>query len=71
MSMAIKVSGLTVHFNKHVILHDINIDFTRHQINVLVGHSGSGKTTLLRALNRLNEEFEGCHTNGHTVFLTH
>ena len=32
-----------------------------------VGRSGSGKTTLLRALNRLNECFPGCRTQGQVL----
>ena len=64
MSTAIKISELNVRFNQHTILHDVNIDFEQHHINVLVGHSGSGKTTLLRAINRLNEEYENCYTDG-------
>ena len=31
---------------------------------MLLGRSGSGKTTLLRTLNRLNECFDGCRTDG-------
>jgi ABC-type lipoprotein export system ATPase subunit len=34
------------------------------QITVIVGPSGSGKTTLLRTINRLNECFPDCRTEG-------
>lgn len=64
MDIAIKISQLNVNFAQHHILHNLNIEFNRHQITTIVGHSGSGKTTLLRALNRLNEEYEHCHTTG-------
>lgn len=62
---AIKVKELVIHFHNHLVLNDINLNFQRNQIHVLVGRSGSGKTTFLRSLNRLNEEFSGCTTQGH------
>ena len=64
MSIAVNVSRLSVRFGKHTILNEVDMDFACYHINVLVGQSGSGKTTLLRALNRLNEEYEGCRTSG-------
>lgn len=64
MNTAIKVTQLNVSFAKHHILRNLNVTFARQQITVIVGHSGSGKTTLLRALNRLNDEYDNCHTSG-------
>ncbi len=64
MSVAVNVSQLSVRFGGHTILHDVNVRFSCNRITVMIGHSGSGKTTLLRALNRLNEEYDGCETKG-------
>lgn len=63
-----KIRGLRVSFNGVRIVDMERLDAPRSGITVLVGRSGSGKTTFLRALNRLNEEFAGCRTEGE-VFL--
>jgi len=58
------VAGLHVGFAGREVLHDLNADFYRGQVAVILGRSGSGKTTFLRALNRLNECFPGSETRG-------
>jgi phosphate transport system ATP-binding protein len=58
---AVELRGLRVGFAGRVVLHG----WTRTPgpaATVLVGRFGSGKTTMLRALNRLNECFEGAQT---------
>ena len=64
----IAVSGLNVHFSGKVVLAEVTFCLWPGQITVIVGPSGSGKTTLLRSLNRLNECFPDCRTEG-TVHL--
>lgn len=62
--MSIDINKLSVSFAKKYILNNISLNFTSKQITTIVGQSGSGKTTLLRSLNRLNEEYTNCHTQG-------
>lgn len=64
MNFCASVSGLGVSFSGHSALRDVHVDFPQGEISVLLGRSGSGKTTLLRALNRLNECFEGYSGEG-------
>lgn len=60
----IGISGLNVHFAGKAVLEDVSLALGPRQITVIVGPSGSGKTTLLRSLNRLNECFPDCRTEG-------
>lgn len=64
MRDAVTITDLSVTFGGRGVLHGINAVFPASGISVLVGRSGSGKTTLLRAVNRLNEEFPNCVTQG-------
>lgn len=61
---AAELRGLRVAFAGREVLHGVDLDAPARAATVLVGRSGSGKTTLLRALNRLNECFEGAQTRG-------
>lgn len=58
------VAGLAVCFAGREVLHDLNAEFCRGRVAVILGRSGSGKTTFLRAMNRLNECFPGSATRG-------
>lgn len=60
----VAVTGLTVRFSGKPVLHEVNLSLWAGQITVIVGPSGSGKTTLLRTINRLNECFPDCRTEG-------
>lgn len=60
----VAVEGLNVHFSGKTVLEDVTFALWPGQITVIVGPSGSGKTTLLRSLNRLNECFPDCRTEG-------
>ncbi len=62
--LAGQVSGLTVSFGQHRVLTDVSVKLYPNRIHLLCGPSGSGKSTFLRALNRLNDCFGGCHTEG-------
>lgn len=70
MNMSVRVENLSVSFLGKEVLHGVNAFFAPQTLSVLIGRSGSGKTTLLRSINRLNEEFEGCHTSGQIVLST-
>jgi len=60
----VAVSGLTIQFAGKAVLEEVNLALRRGQLTVIVGPSGSGKTTLLRSINRLNECFPYCRTEG-------
>lgn len=64
MNCAAQVRNLSISFDKHTIVSDVNLDIPSHKISVFIGRSGSGKTTFLRAFNRLNEEYANCQTQG-------
>ncbi|MBN1673143.1 MAG: phosphate ABC transporter ATP-binding protein [Kiritimatiellae bacterium] len=61
---AVTIRALSVAFDRKTVLHRVDMDVPREGITLLIGPSGSGKTTLLRTLNRLNECFENCTTEG-------
>ena len=59
-----QVSGLTVSFGQHRVLTDVSVKLYQNRVHLLCGPSGSGKSTFLRALNRLNDCFDSCCTQG-------
>ncbi|MDL2284262.1 phosphate ABC transporter ATP-binding protein [Oxalobacter sp. OttesenSCG-928-P03] len=63
-SAAICIEHLSVRFSGKPVLDDISVAIEPGGPTFLLGRSGSGKTTLLRAINRLNECFPGCETQG-------
>jgi phosphate transport system ATP-binding protein len=64
MTPAIDIRRLSVHFHGRTSLRDVSLAIPARSITVVIGPSGAGKTTLLRAVNRLNECFDGCRTAG-------
>jgi phospholipid/cholesterol/gamma-HCH transport system ATP-binding protein len=44
----IKVRGLTKSFGDHTVLRDIDLDFERSKVNVVIGASGVGKSVLIK-----------------------
>ncbi len=64
LESTVRVADLAVGFAGREVLHDLNAEFYRGRVAVILGRSGSGKTTFLRALNRLNECFPGSETRG-------
>lgn len=63
-SGAIRIAQLSVRFSGKAVIDDISLAIPAGGPTFLLGRSGSGKTTLLRAINRLNECFEGSETRG-------
>ncbi len=55
----IDVKHLDKHFGKLEVLKDLNINFVKGQVTVIIGPSGSGKSTLLRCLNGLEKPTNG------------
>lgn len=48
--VAISLRNIVKYFDKHKVLHEINLDIYKGEIFVLMGGSGSGKSTLLRIM---------------------
>ncbi len=60
----ISMRGLNVYYSEKHAIVDVTMDIMEKQVTAFIGPSGCGKSTLLRALNRMNEEIEGCRTEG-------
>lgn len=49
----IKLSGISMRWENHLALHDINLDINRGDFIAITGPNGGGKTTLLRIILKL------------------
>ncbi|HEX7503361.1 MAG TPA: ATP-binding cassette domain-containing protein, partial [Acidobacteriota bacterium] len=47
------IHGLSVHYGRHCVLRDLNLEILANEIFTVIGPANSGKTTFLHALNRL------------------
>lgn len=56
-----KLSHVNKTFGSNTVLKDINLDFPKGKVTVLVGPSGSGKSTILRSLNLLETPESGIY----------
>lgn len=65
--MTLSIQNLTVSFEGSTAIHDVSFDIQPGELTVIVGRSGSGKSTLLRAVNRLNECYDGSATTGRVL----
>jgi phosphate transport system ATP-binding protein len=63
----ISIQNLNLHFGKHHILKNVNIEIPEKQLTVILGPSGCGKTTLMKTLNRLVEMEETVKINGKII----
>ncbi len=63
------VKGLRISFFDREVLHRLDAAFPARKVSVILGRSGSGKSTLLRAINRLNECFDGYRGEGEVRVL--
>ena len=59
-----KIENLNVSYGDLHALKNINMNIPKNKIVSLIGSSGCGKSTFLKALNRLNENIEGCRWAG-------
>jgi phosphate transport system ATP-binding protein len=64
IDIAGEVRDLRVAFGGREVLRGVELAIPARGITVILGRSGSGKTTFLRSLNRLNECFTSCRTQG-------
>lgn len=46
----IEIRNVTMAYDSHIVIHDVNATIKRGSIFVIMGGSGSGKSTLLRAM---------------------
>jgi phosphate transport system ATP-binding protein len=65
---ALETIAFNAWFGDTRVLTDINIAFSKHRINCIVGPSGGGKSTLIRCINRLNDDVQGFTVQGGIYF---
>lgn len=58
----ININKVSVDFQGHKVLSDINMHIADHEIVVIIGTSGCGKTTLLKAVSGVIKDYEGSIT---------
>jgi len=56
--------GLDFYYGSFHALHQVNLDFEKHQVTALIGPSGCGKSTFLRCINRMNDLIPGTKVTG-------
>jgi len=67
-SPVIEALGLNVFYGDFHAVHDVNLQFGRHEITAMIGPSGCGKSTVLRCLNRMNDLVPGCRVEGDVTY---
>ncbi len=63
----LRIENLTKVFGKLRAVNDVSLDIADQSVTALIGPSGCGKSTLLRSMNRMNETFETCRTEGRVM----
>jgi len=58
------IRGLHVHYGRHCVLRDLNLEIQANEIFTVIGPANSGKTTFLHALNRLIDLAANSRTSG-------
>jgi phosphate transport system ATP-binding protein len=64
MDAHIIIRDLSVRYGDQTVLDNINLEFPRGQITVIMGPSGCGKTTLLKGINRFLDLVDDAHVSG-------
>ncbi|KYC45265.1 MAG: Trehalose/maltose import ATP-binding protein MalK [Candidatus Methanofastidiosum methylothiophilum] len=62
------ISNLDVYYSNMLAVNKVSLSIPKNKVTAFIGPSGCGKSTLLRALNRMNEEIEGCRMNGKIIW---
>ncbi|MFH0816843.1 MAG: phosphate ABC transporter ATP-binding protein PstB [Methanobacteriota archaeon] len=60
----ISICSLSVSYGSNEAVKDVSMTIPHKAVTAFIGPSGCGKSTLLRAINRMNDEIEGCTTTG-------
>ncbi|MCU0799175.1 MAG: phosphate ABC transporter ATP-binding protein PstB [Candidatus Thermoplasmatota archaeon] len=64
---AIRLRNVNIHYGSNHAVKDVSMDIQNKKVTAFIGPSGCGKSTLLRALNRMNDEIDGCRTEGEII----
>jgi phosphate transport system ATP-binding protein len=64
MDSHVQTIDLNAYYGNTPALKDVNLEFPKKQITVIMGPSGCGKTTLLKTINRFLELTDGTHISG-------
>ncbi len=65
---AMATNDLHVYYGDNHAIKGVDLVFPENQVTALIGPSGCGKSTYLRALNRMNDEIEGCRMEGEILY---
>lgn len=69
---AIQTRGLTKQFDRHIAVHDLDLQVAMGEVYGLIGPNGAGKTTLLRMLATVEEPTTGeIYINGERLLREH
>lgn len=61
---SINVQNLSLTYQDHVTLKDVNVHIPPRSVTAIIGPSGCGKTTLLRCMNRMIDLVPGAKVSG-------
>jgi len=60
----ISIRSLSVKYGSNEAVKEVTMTIPPKAVTAFIGPSGCGKSTLLRAINRMNDEIDGCKTTG-------
>src|SRR6476646_2798007 len=70
--LAIRTRGLTKQFDRHIAVHDLDLEVETGEVYGLIGPNGAGKTTLIRMLAAAEEPTTGeIFINGDRLLRDH
>lgn len=55
----VEIRNLYKYYGSHMVFNDLNINFKKNKINVILGPSGCGKTTLLNIISGIDKKYKG------------
>ena len=56
---AIRIENLSVAYENHTIIKNMNLSLPKGKINIIIGGNGCGKSTLLKTIARINKPSGG------------
>ena len=65
---SIDLKGVNIFYGSNHAVKDVSMRIKHRKVTAFIGPSGCGKSTLLRALNRMNDEIDGCKMTG-SIFM--